>query len=493
MKKICLHCGKEFDTNNPQKLYCDDIHYRPCPVCQKPVAMSDNDFSKPAKCCSQECRNKQKVSRFKEKECVMCGKVFKPTSGRQIACSGPHYATCEICEKSFEISFADWKNGITTCSRVCTKEKMRRNSLQKYGTEHPMQSKIVQEHFHQAMKEKYGVEHALQSDEIKKKVSGSIQNKYGVDWAMCSYAENLANLAKNTAFYLGEQAEKFMSRDKCTSISRLDQYLSENNIKHELEYSIHNRSYDILLNDSNVLLEINPTYTHNAVGNHYGEGLDRNYHKEKTELARNQGFRCINIWDWDSWDSILNLIRPTERKIYARNCTIYKINKNVGDEFLRKYHIQGTCRGQLIYFGLVYEGELVQLMTFGKSRYDKKFSIELLRLCSLPGVVVIGGASKLFNYAVTKWDMYDIISYCDLSKFTGSVYKNMEMKLERVSPPQEIWSKGSAKVTANLLRMRGYDQLFGTSYGKGVSNEELMLKDGWLPVFDCGQFVYSYK
>lgn len=38
-----------------------------------------------------------------------------------------------------------------------------------------------------------------------------------------------------------------------------------------------------------------------------------------------------------------------------------------------------------------------------------------------------------------------------------------------------------------------YDQLFGTSFGKGTSNEELMLLDGWLPVYDCGQAVYTYS
>lgn len=27
---------------------------------------------------------------------------------------------------------------------------------------------------------------------------------------------------------------------------------------------------------------------------------------------------------------------------------------------------------------------------------------------------------------------------------------------------------------------------------KGTSNEQLMLDTGWLPVYDCGQAVYSY-
>lgn len=47
-------------------------------------------------------------------------------------------------------------------------------------------------------------------------------------------------------------------------------------------------------------------------------------------------------------------------------------------------------------------------------------------------------------------------------------------------------------ITNNLLLQRGYDQLFGTDFGKGTSNEQLMIENGWLPVYDCGQVVYQY-
>lgn len=85
-----------------------------------------------------------------------------------------------------------------------------------------------------------------------------------------------------------------------------------------------------------------------------------------------------------------------------------------------------------------------------------------------------------------------ILSYCDLAKFTGSVYINLGFQHVRNTPPQVVWSKGARNITANHLRKHGYDQLFGTNFGKGTSNEELMLNDGWLPVYDCGQAVYVW-
>ena len=44
-----------------------------------------------------------------------------------------------------------------------------------------------------------------------------------------------------------------------------------------------------------------------------------------------------------------------------------------------------------------------------------------------------------------------------------------------------------------MLNNLGYDKIFGTDYGKYSNNEELMIKNGWLPVYDCGQLVFEDK
>lgn len=53
--------------------------------------------------------------------------------------------------------------------------------------------------------------------------------------------------------------------------------------------------------------------------------------------------------------------------------------------------------------------------------------------------------------------------------------------------------KTEQHITDNLLRQRGFDQLFNTNYGKGTSNEELMLEHDFLPIYDCGQITFIYK
>ena len=99
----------------------------------------------------------------------------------------------------------------------------------------------------------------------------------------------------------------------------------------------------------------------------------------------------------------------------------------------------------------------------------------------------------MFKFATQQLELDSIISYCDASKFTGKVYEAMGMTRSKLTAPSIIWSKEEKRITSNLLRQRGYDQLFNANYGKGTDNELLMLFNGWVPVPDCGQYVFTYQ
>lgn len=544
---------------------------------------------------------------MKEKKCKLCGELFTPECPSNVICKRDHFSSCPICGKQII-----WNStaAVQPCSKECKKELTKQKNIAKYGVEHPMQSKEVQQHHRQAMLEKYGVESPLQCDVLKQKAIKTNQEKFGSDWALGNkdvkekakqtmierygaattlespilrekLEETLLNkygvdnvmknketqiqasntcflkygftnpmqnqeiyrkaidtrISNNGTFWSDEMRMKakqtslehwgvdnpskhqdILDKIKQTNIDKYGEnygtYLLRNvthsvisNInrafmkaleEHGLEYDyefrgIDNYRYDIIVPNQQTVIEINPSYTHNAIGNHWSsQGLPNDYHLKKTVAATQAGYRCIHVFDWDNWDKVIEILLP-KKKVYARNCIIYKLNPKVADEFLDKYHLQGTVTKQIINLGLVKDGELLQIMTFGSPRYDKHYYSELLRLCTKPGYAIVGGSERLFNFATKKLNIDEIISYCDLSKFRGDVYSKIGMKLIRTTEPQEVWSRGNKRITANLLRQRGYDQLFNANYGKGTSNEELMLKDGWLPVFDCGQAVYAYS
>ena len=51
-QKLCKECGLPF-TPKGREGYCTREHYRPCPVCKKPVLIKY--LSDPTPCCSKEC------------------------------------------------------------------------------------------------------------------------------------------------------------------------------------------------------------------------------------------------------------------------------------------------------------------------------------------------------------------------------------------------------------------------------------------------------
>ena len=478
MKKICTHCGKEFETNNPQKIYCSRQHYRPCPVCGKPTPMlPNNDFSRPPRCCSYECRHKQRIKSFPERICAICGQPFTPRTGPQICCDKVHYRPCVICGNP--IIQKSPEDPVVTCSKECTLENRRRKNIQKYGVPHPMMLPEVKQKFKDSMKQKYGVEHALQNKELVKKSQSTNLIRYGMKYA-CNLPQCMSSPYNSST--ISKLNEKFC------------QHLEIAGIRYTKEFPVENRAFDIAIPDQKILIEINPTYTHTYLPNvtHYhNPGLDRNYHRDKSILASKYGYRCIHVFDWDDWDKIINLIRP-KIKIRARDCSILKLYELTTKKFLNAYDIKGDCSGKVICLGLVKGGVLYETMVFGRGRWGSPYDAEILRLCTIPGVQVLGGASKLFNFFMNTYELSSVVSYCDNAKFDGGVYNHLNMTKIRDIAPQAYWTKGTKRVTSNYLSRNGYSKVLGVPQEDNLEDTKAMVEHGWLPIYDCGQSVYAY-
>ena len=238
----------------------------------------------------------------------------------------------------------------------------------------------------------------------------------------------------------------------------------------------------------NTLIEVDPFPYHNSTWHPYHEEpISKSYHKNKSDNATVSGYRCIHIFDWDNTDKILNLLAMKDT-VYARKCSIKEIDKKQSFDFVNRYHLQGDAKDKAR-VALFLEGEMVSVMTFGKPRYNKNYEWELIRYCS--SKKVIGGSQKLFNYFVKKYKPNSMISYCDFSKFDGHTYRNLGFILKGVKISKHWYNpKTGQHIFDSLLRQLGFDKLFGTNYGKGSSNRELMIEHGFVEIYDAGQAKY---
>jgi len=300
--------------------------------------------------------------------------------------------------------------------------------------------------------------------------------------------EILKNRFKNGQSYSQKDSQPNLSFKKL---------LEDNNINFEREYCLDKKFFDFKVGET--LVEIDPTFTHNSTFTpfEYNKPLAKIYHKTKTEVANKYNFKCIHVFDWDDKHKIINLLANKQKTVYGRLCEVKEIDKKLSDEFLFAYHLQGTAKSA-IKLGLFYNNELVSVMTFGKPRYNKNYEYELIRYCS--NAKVIGGAEKLFKYFIESYRPKSVISYCDLSKFSGNTYNKLGFTLLRKSTPSKHWYNIKTKehYTDAILRQQGFSRLIHHCDAKNDNlitnnNKDLMIGAGFVEVFDCGQATYIWE
>lgn len=226
---------------------------------------------------------------------------------------------------------------------------------------------------------------------------------------------------------------------------------------------------DFYIPDYNLALELNGIYWHSDLFK------KEKYHFYKSQKCEEQGIRLIHIFEYEDLDKIklflINIFNE-KRKIFARKCELRTISKEEKSIFLNNNHLQGNDHSSIEY-GLFYNNELVQVITFCKPRFNKKYDWELSRLATKIGYLVIGGASKLLKTR----PQGSLISYQNYSKFNGNVYEKLGFTFLGYSRPNYVWCKpGEIK----------------TRYQCQFKNEDKIMKEqGYLKVYDSGNKIWG--
>lgn len=325
--------------------------------------------------------------------------------------------------------------------------------------------------------------------DVAKKMMNTKEQRYGVR----SY--NNRNLAEQTCLSkYGVPApcmlpQARMSGNDSAPNRDFAERLDKVGIEYAREFSLESYSYDFKI--GNILVEVDPTIAHNSSYSPFPnrKPLDMHYHEKKSLCAKNRGYRCIHIWDWDDVDKVVWVLQKRQ-KVNARDCEVRNVSKEETARYLNKYHLQGYANDE-IRLGLFFDDALVMVMTFGAPRYNKNFQFELIRLCS--HCYVVGGAEKLFKYFVKTYTPNSVVSYCDLAKFEGCVYEKLGFEYAGYQVSKHWYNPQTGRhITDALLRARGADQLLGTNHSNELTNKQIMLLNGFVEVYDCGQARFGY-
>jgi hypothetical protein len=256
------------------------------------------------------------------------------------------------------------------------------------------------------------------------------------------------------------------------------------------------KELDVVVPERRLAFELNGLLWHSYhPKNEYPEAQDRRRHRAKTTSASEAGYQLFHITDYE-WrykqDIVKSIIASQlglNTTIAARKTIIKDVVREDEEQFLNQYHIQGYVRSERC-LGLYHDDALVMLMSVGKSRFNKKADLELLRLCSVTGVTVVGGLSKLLAHLRTIYPNQVLVSYCDLSKGTGRGYDQAGFSLIGVTEPGYIWTDGNSVISRFKTRKKEL-QKWLSCYDGALSEAQNMFNGGFRRYWDCGNNVYQ--
>ena len=222
-------------------------------------------------------------------------------------------------------------------------------------------------------------------------------------------------------------------------------------------------------------------------------------HIDKTIACQKLGIRLIQIFE-DEWalkkdicksrlKQILGISK--NKRIHARKCEIREIDSAVKNDFLNKYHIQGSDLSS-IKLGAFYKNKLVSVMTFSKGnpakgvKERKESTWELNRFCNNNNYHIPGVAGKLLSHFKSNYEWNEIYSYADRRWSTGNLYQKLNFEQVANTALNYWYVKGLKRIHRFALRKKPDEP-------KDITEKTLRLLEGYIIVWDCGNLKFSIK
>lgn len=471
--------------------------------------------------------------------CAICG---KPT--HYMNWSNGYNATCS--PECFKVLNHKWlkEKTFSAMHSESAKAKRKQTNLKKYGVENVFANKDIQKKIKETNLQKYGVEHPAQNEEIRQKAVNTNLEKYNVSCYTqtkeykqkadvtrvsnidafekehnCICYQKLINQYGQGWLSLGLPKlsfgrYKFVSNDLLGEIQKHYEETIEqiSHVETEIyeyckgllpneEILLQNRQIlkDSSIEDCGKELDIYIPSKHLAIeynGIYWHSFRDKNYHLNKTKACEELGIRLIHVWEdlWtikkDIYKSIIaSALGIYERKLYARNCICKEISNSDYEDFLIANHIQGAVKSSLR-LGLYYNGELVQVAGWGKSRF-KKGDYELHRMCSKLHTQVIGGFSKLIKHS----NLNTFISYVDRDIYNGKGYLSCGFNIVGYTTVGYFYKNSNMKAPRiNRISVQKHKlKSFLKKYDESLTETENMTQNGYLKVYNCGNIIVNYN
>ena len=509
MTKKCITCCKDFNAKrNSQRFCCKSCAQHDPKVIEKMKASQRETYSKHYGV-EHPMKTKAVVDKFKQSmkniygvdaalKCIDFVKKSKDTKLNRY-----NNANYNNIEKNKQTCMS--KYGVDSFTKTeMYKNKTELTCLKKYGVNHPSKTKQYKLSHKISMFEKF-----MKNDRFINFIPlfnvdeyDGVTKKFNKPYKFrCKRCNNISvydisngkpvhcmNCDKNNSSYFQKEVYDFVK--ECVGKDEI--------VLNNEKRILYPKELDIYVPSMNLAIECDGLYWHSEI---LGK-KNKIYHINKTSQAMLKGIKLIHVFE-NEWiykkevvkSILINLMGKTKNKINGRECIVKDISLSECKTFLTENHIQGNCKSS-IKLGLFFDEKLVSVMTFTKSRFDKRYKYEISRYCNKTYTSIIGGASKLFSHFVTKYNPETVVSYNDKRYFDGMVYLKLGFRFISHTPPNYYYIIDNYKSTKNRMTFQKHKlKNILPMFDENLSEWENMKNNGIDRIWDCGndKWVFCQK
>ena len=266
---------------------------------------------------------------------------------------------------------------------------------------------------------------------------------------------------------------------------------------------VHDRSsippleLDLYLPKHRIAIEYHGLFWHSCQNKN--EMLDKKYlHQNKALTCADANIRLLQIFDFE-WSSQNELLRATimnklklSNRLNARDMSIEEIDNQDAKQFLDSNHLAGH-RPAAISLALKAQNNITAIMTF--SKYLDGY--EIIRLSSMKGTQIRGGASKLLHHFIKTRQPKVIYTYADLRYSTGAVYYKLGFSKLHITSPGYFYTMGNYRdnnfgiLSRQRCQKHKLPKLLGDCFNPNLTEAENMFNNGYRRVWDAGHTKFK--
>lgn len=395
---------------------------------------------------------------------------------------------CKVCSKPVIIKglrIYDYCSNRCTIASSSVQSKTKATCYEKYGKRFnytpPEKFNVGDHHLQRNMKNLQDLNNPAILEKLQKETWVDVADHFGLSKNSHSSAHKLMNkIGYPISSMSGTSGLELEVANFVTSIVDCEVVTNTKSVITPYEL-------DVYIPSKKLAIEFDGLYYHSS-GSRYDDSIIMNKHLQKTEMCEKLGITLLHIFEHEwlnkraIWESVIRSKLGVTKKIYARDTIMRDVPLGEAKEFCEQNHLQGYSPASIAKGLYTSDGKLVIIVTLGRPRYNSAYEYELIRMCSLRDITVVGGASKLTKNL-------SFISYANRRWSNGRVYEALGMRYIGVSKPCYWYiSRGAVYHRSSFMKHKLSQKL--QHFDAELSEVDNCYANGLRRIWDCGNFIY---